>query len=176
MNRSFTLFASFIFVTATVFLLAGPGRSNGQDPSSPEVEPMTENKIIRTEEEWKEILSPEQFYVTRQAGTEQPFTGEYYDSKDTGTYYCAGCGDKLFRSDAKFDSDCGWPSFFEPESKNSIVQKTDHSHGMIRTEIVCGGCGGHLGHVFNDGPPPTGLRYCINSASLIFKKEDKNTK
>ena len=130
----------------------------------------------KPDKEWKEVLTPFQYSVLRESATERPFTGEYYDSKDTGTYYCAGCGDKLFRSDAKFDSACGWPSFFEPESKNSIVQKTDHSHGMIRTEIVCGGCGGHLGHVFNDGPPPTGLRYCINSASLIFKKEDKNTK
>lgn len=125
----------------------------------------------KTDAEWKSILTPFQYDVLRESHTERAFTGEYYDSKDTGTYYCAGCGDVLFRSDTKFDSGCGWPSFFEPDTEKSIVYKDDSTYGMQRTEVVCGGCGGHLGHVFNDGPPPTGLRFCINSASLRFEKE-----
>ena len=125
----------------------------------------------KSDEEWGEILSPFQFQVLRESATERPFTGEYYDTQDTGLYYCVGCDDLLFRSDTKFDSGCGWPSFFEPSTKESIVYIKDTTLGMIRTEVLCGGCGGHLGHVFDDGPPPTGLRYCINSASLRFEKE-----
>ena len=125
----------------------------------------------KSDEEWKEILSPFQFQVLRESATERPFTGEYYDTQDTGTYHCAACGDLLFRSDTKFDSGCGWPSFFEPSTEESIIYIKDTTNGMIRTEVLCGGCGGHLGHVFNDGPPPTGLRYCINSASLRFEKD-----
>jgi len=128
----------------------------------------------KSDEEWKEVLSPFQYQVLRESETERAFTGEYYDTKDTGTYYCAACGDLLFRSDTKFDSGCGWPSFFEKNNEKSLILKEDNSHGMIRTEVICGGCGGHLGHVFNDGPPPTGLRYCINSASLRFEKESQS--
>ena len=130
----------------------------------------------KSDEEWREVLTPFQFQVLRESATERPFTGEFYDTKDTGLYYCAGCGDLLFRSDTKFDSGCGWPSFFEPSTKESIVYIKDTTLGMIRTEVLCGGCGGHLGHVFDDGPPPTGLRYCINSASLRFEKEKPTAK
>jgi peptide-methionine (R)-S-oxide reductase len=130
----------------------------------------------KSEEEWREILTPFQYQVLRESATERAFTGEYYNSKDTGTYYCVGCGDRLFSSDTKFDSGCGWPSFFEPASEKSIVYKEDRSHGMIRTEVICGGCGGHLGHVFDDGPPPTGKRYCINSAAIRFEKSTNGKK
>lgn len=118
--------------------------------------------------EWKKILSPEVYQIAFEKGTERAFTGKYWDYKGIGTYYCAVCGNKLFRSDAKFASTCGWPSFFEPSRKNAVIYKPDHSFGMNRTEVECGRCGAHLGHVFEDGPPPTGLRYCMNSAVLDF--------
>jgi methionine-R-sulfoxide reductase len=129
--------------------------------------------IQRTSEEWREILHPEQYQVLRQAGTERPFTGKYYKTMDPGIYYSAATGQPLFASDAKFDSSCGWPSFFEPITEGAILYRRDTTHGMIRTEIIDSSSGSHLGHVFDDGPPPTGLRYCMNSASMIFV-EGKN--
>lgn len=131
------------------------------------------DKVIKTDEEWKKELTPEQFAVLRQKGTERAFTGAYWDTKDKGIYHCAGCGEVLFESDTKFDSGCGWPSFYAPSSSNVVAETADNSHFMTRTEVLCSKCGGHLGHVFDDGPKPTGLRYCINSASLKFApKED----
>lgn len=132
-----------------------------------------EEKIIRSEEEWKKILTPEQYRVLREKGTERAFTGEYWNHFEEGVYKCAGCGAELFSSDTKFDSHCGWPSYFTPLAGDRVVYKEDRSYGMNRTEVLCAKCGGHLGHVFDDGPEPTGLRYCINSVSLIFEKRPK---
>ncbi len=125
-----------------------------------------------TEEEWRVRLDPEQFRVLRQAATEAPFTGKYWNEKRSGTYRCAGCGTELFTSGTKFDSGTGWPSFFEPVADGRVIERQDRAHGMTRTEIVCASCGGHLGHVFPDGPRPTGLRYCVNSASLALDPEE----
>lgn len=122
----------------------------------------------KTEEEWKKTLTPEQYRVLREKGTEAPFSGKYYRHDEKGNYHCAGCGALLFSSDSKFDAGCGWPSFSAALEKGNILEKTDTSHGMVRTEVVCKNCGGHLGHVFDDGPSPTGLRYCINSVSINF--------
>lgn len=120
--------------------------------------------------QWREKLSPEQYQVLRQGATERAFTGEYWDEKAEGVYRCAGCGEKLFSSDTKFESHSGWPSFYRPMAEDIIEQEEDRSYGMVRTEIKCANCGGHLGHVFDDGPQPTGLRYCVNSASLDLEK------
>jgi peptide-methionine (R)-S-oxide reductase len=131
------------------------------------------DKVIKSDEEWKEELSPEEYRILREKGTERAFTGKYWDNKDLGTYICAGCGKELFESDTKFDSGCGWPSYFEPIDSARIIYKDDSSYGMKRTEVMCAKCDGHLGHVFDDGPPPTGLRYCINSGSMKFIKKEK---
>lgn len=127
--------------------------------------------VEKPDSTWKQELSPIQFHVLREKGTERPFTGKYDDHYKKGTYHCAACGEALFESDTKYNAGCGWPSFWEPRLKDKVVIQLDKSHGMIRDEVLCAKCGGHLGHVFNDGPKPTGKRYCINSAALEFKPE-----
>ncbi len=133
-------------------------------------------KVNMSEEEWKKILPSDVYYIARQKGTERPWTSKFEKFDEVGTYYCAACGNSLFKSDTKFDSGCGWPSFYEPISKGSIIYTPDNSHGMQRTEVQCGRCKAHLGHVFEDGPPPTGLRYCINGVILDFEKAKETEK
>jgi peptide-methionine (R)-S-oxide reductase len=129
------------------------------------------SRIQKTEEQWQAALSPEQYRVLREKGTESPFSGEYDHTFEPGTYHCAGCGAPVFESETKYDSGCGWPAFYAPASEDAVDEDSDVTHGMIRTEVLCSSCGGHLGHVFPDGPHPTGQRYCINSAAL--KLEEK---
>jgi len=128
-----------------------------------------QTKVIKPDAEWRQELTPEQYAVLRQKGTERAFTGEYYHNKAAGAYLCAACGQELFSSDTKYESGSGWPSYWQPAAPDAVETKRDISHFMIRTEVMCSRCGGHLGHVFDDGPRPTGLRYCINSSALQFK-------
>lgn len=151
-----------------VFILCLAGLSSiAQQGSTPE-----KNKAfkLRSNAEWASVLTPDQYHILRERGTERAFTGKYWDNHEKGIYYCAGCKQELFRSETKYESGCGWPSFFEPADQRAIQKRVDTSYRMVRDEILCSQCGGHLGHVFNDGPKPTGLRYCINSEALIFVK------
>lgn len=177
MKRSYiyvVLFSVILFVAFSVFNSRSMNASQDQQSKKTEKKgSLNKMNVVKTNEEWKRILTPEQYEVMREKGTERPFTGKYWNTTDDGTYTCAACGQVLFKSKTKFDAGCGWPSFFEPSDSAKIIYKDDYSFGMHRIEVECGNCGAHLGHVFDDGPEPSGKRYCINSVSLDFKKEGK---
>lgn len=166
--------AILLLLTVMVFTSCGRSQENRNEMKSenPYYSRTDTSKLDVSNEEWQKILPADLYHVAREAGTERAFTGEYYKHDAKGTYYCAVCGNKLFRSDAKFASSCGWPSFFETDRKGSVIYEADYSHGMIRTEVKCGRCDSHLGHVFDDGPPPTNKRYCMNSVSLDFEVDE----
>lgn len=153
---------SLITVVSFVAIFIGCFTPNIEEEGEAEFE------VIKSENEWRETLTSQQFHILREKGTERAFTGKYHDNKAEGLYVCAGCDKELFHSNAKFDSGTGWPSFWEPASEASVLTRSDNGLFMRRTEVICSRCGGHLGHVFDDGPRPTGLRYCINSAALSF--------
>jgi peptide-methionine (R)-S-oxide reductase len=162
------------FILLIVLSLSACGQQAGNKSNSqPTIAAMDTFEIKKSDEEWRKQLTPVQFNILREKGTERPFTGTYDKFYEEGTYYCAACGTELFTSKTKYNSGCGWPAFYEPSVDKNIVEKKDYSHGMVRIEVMCAKCGGHLGHVFEDGPQPTGLRYCINSGALRFEKGGK---
>jgi len=167
-------FAVLYLLLFSIIIFTGCGSSSLKEESMELKEKESEFEVVKSKEEWKEILTPEEFHILREKGTERAFTGKYHDNKKKGLYICAGCENELFHSDTKFDSGTGWPSFWTPVSEKKVGTRADNSLFTRRTEVICNRCGGHLGHVFKDGPDPTGLRYCINSIALDFEegKED----
>lgn len=157
----------FWIIAISMWTLTACGQSNESNMSDKDY------PIQKSEQAWKQELTAEEYRILREKGTERAFTGKYWDHKEEGTYVCAACGTPLFSSETKFESGSGWPSYYEPVNDENVEEKLDKSLGMVRTEVLCGKCGGHLGHVFNDGPPPTGMRYCINSASLDFQGKEE---
>lgn len=171
MKRSvFFLVLAFLLQSCSYSQNSKSNKMESSNKNNPVYSNTDSSHVNLSNDEWKKILPEDVYYIARMKGTESPWTSKYEGFKEKGTYYCAACGNPLFVSDTKFESGCGWPSFYQPVNKGSIIYAPDHTHGMSRTEVMCGRCKAHLGHVFNDGPPPTGLRYCINGVILDFKK------